>query len=413
MVESIGINLPGIDVGWPAAAVIIYANTIGLFYLLFGLILNLVLFGIKWTDTFQPTDIWNYYQFVFWAALVQYVTGSLAWGVACATYLNLIVLLLADWQAPALQEYYGYEGVTCTCFCSINPGPFAILMRVVLKKLHLDGIKLDPTTLREKIGFFGEPVTMGFVIGFIIALIANIKSLGSLSAWSTIVVTAITTGAVMALYPPVSGLFVKGLIPISTTMRLRAQSGQMKRKGFYISMDPAIYFGEEANLASGLLMIPLMLAFTILVPGNRMMPLADIAALPFSMIAITIAFKGNIFGSVLTGFIWYGLGQILNSTILETFTQAAFAADPVSYTGTPLVSSWLLGTIPFGWLAFKAFVAEGGTRYITIAIAIAIYLVVYYFFRKNKEAWQIAAGASPEFIKEQREKLSAIKGEHA
>ena len=225
MVKNTGINLPGIDLGWPAGAVIVYANTIGMFYLVFGIFVNLFLFLVKWTDTFQPTDIWNYYQFIFWAAIVQYVTGDFWLGVACATFLNLVVLLIADWIAPSLQEHYGYEGVTSTCLCAINGAPFAILMKWILKKIKLDKIKLDPETMRSKIGFFGEPVTMGLIIGIIIAFIASINNLGEMKTWASILTTGILTGAIMALYPAVSGLFVKGLIPISQRMTARAQSG--------------------------------------------------------------------------------------------------------------------------------------------------------------------------------------------
>ncbi len=404
MVKNTGINLPGIDVGWPAGAVIVYANTIGMFYLVFGLLVNLVLFLTKWTDTFQPTDIWNYYQFVFWAAIVQYVTGSFWLGVACATYLNLIVLLIADWIAPSLQEHYGYDGVTSTCICAINGAPFAILIKWLLKKLKLDKVRLDPTTLRDKIGFFGEPVTMGLIVGIVISFIASLNALGQMATWASILTTGIVTGAIMALYPAVSGLFVKGLIPISQKMSARAQSGQMRRKNFYISLDPAVYFGEEANLTAGLIMIPIMLLIAVIQPGNRMLPLADLAAMPFMVIGITAVMKGNIFGTVIAGTIWYTIGQALNSTILEIFTKAAATAGVAEASQGALVSAWTLGVVPYGWLGYKAFAASGTMKVLTILIAVAVYLAVYFAFRKNKVAWQIAAGASPEFMEAQKAK---------
>ena len=49
----------------------------------------------------------------------------------------------------------------------------------------------------------------------------------------------------MAIYPSVSGLFVKGLIPITNTLNARMRSGQTKRKNMYIAIDPAVFFGEE------------------------------------------------------------------------------------------------------------------------------------------------------------------------
>lgn len=405
MVENTGLNLPGLDIGWGAGAAIVFANSIGMFYLVFGIIVNLLLFFLKWTDTFQPTDIWNYYHFLFWAACVQFVTGNFVLAVACAVFLNLIVLLLADWLAPAIQEYYGYEGVTSTCLFSTNILPFAVLMRWIFKKTKLDSIKLNPKTLQKSLGIFGEPVIIGFLIGILLTIIPNIHNLATMSIWAKILTTGITVGTVMALYPSVSGLFVKGLLPISNTMSERVQSGEIKRKNFNLSLDPAIFFGEEANLTSGLLMMPIMLLIAVLQPGNRMLPLADLAAIPFGIIAATVAMRGNIFGIVAASSIWYGVGQWFNSSILEMFTQAAVNAGVTIESGA-LVSSWCIGVNPLGYIAYKAFILDGTGRFIGIGVLVVLYLAAYYFFKKNKAAWWIAAGASPEFV---QAKLEAEK----
>lgn len=396
MVDNTGLNLPGLDVGWAAGAVIVYANTIGMLYLVVGLGVQLVLFLTKWTDTFQPTDIWNYYQFVFWAAIVQYQTGNFGLAIACAVFLNLVVLLLADLVGPSMQEYYGYDGVTSTCFCAINGAPFAILMKWIFQKIGLLGkVKLDPDSLRSKLGFWGEPMAMGLIIGIIISLIANYKALGEMATWAMILSTGLATGAVLSLYPAVAGFFVKGLIPISQTMQKRVRSGEIKRQNFFISLDPAIFFGESANLTAGLILIPVIIVLSFL-PGNKMIPLADLAAMPFMLEAITAVFKGDILASVITGGIWYTIGQTMNSTILEIFSQAA-AAGGYEAEGSALIGAWTLGVVPWGWMGYKAFV----TGVVGIVIAIAVYLVIYYFFRKNKAKWQMAAGASEEYMRSQ------------
>ncbi len=66
MVANSGLNLPILDIGWPAGAAIVYANQLGMIYLILGVGFNVILFLTKVTDTFQPTDIWNYYYFVVW-----------------------------------------------------------------------------------------------------------------------------------------------------------------------------------------------------------------------------------------------------------------------------------------------------------------------------------------------------------
>lgn len=400
MVQNTGINLPVIDLGWPAAAVIVYANQIGLFYLVFGVFFDLFLFLIKWTDTFHPTDIWNYYQFVFWAAIVQLVTGSFWLGILTAMFANLILLLIADWLAPAIQEYYGYEGITNTTFAAVNGAPFAVLMKWILMKLHIYDIKLNPHNLREKFGFWGEPVSMGLIIGLVISIIAKLNQLGSLEAWASILQVSVLTGAIMALYPAVSGLFVKGLIPISQTLNTRLRNGEIKRENFYISMDPAILFGEEATLTSGLLLIPIILLIAVILPGNTILPLADLPAMPFMVISLVTVMRGNILSTVITGAIWFGAAQWCNSEIAAVFTQAAQAAGVELPSQGALVSAWSVGNNPILWLVYKAFAAPENIRLFTIAIALAIYLVLYFHFRRNRRAWQMAAGASEGFLKE-------------
>ena len=399
MVQNTGVNLPAIDIGWPAASVICYSNQMGLFFIPFGLIFNLILFATKWTDSFQPTDIWNYYHFVFWAAIVQLVTGSFWLGILCGMLLDLILLLMADWIAPSMQEYYGYEGVVSTCYCSVNSVPFTILIKWCLKKLKLDRINLKPSQVREKFGFWGEPVTMGLLIGLAVSLIAKWQFLGELESWATILKTAITTGAVMAIYPSVSGLFVKGLIPITQTLNARMRSGQMTRKNMYIAIDPAVFFGEEATIATGLVLIPIMLAFAVFTPGNMVLPLADLPAIPFAVIGIVTVMQGNVFGAVIAGALWIGLGFMCNSEILEVFTTAAMNVNAIPESaGSAMVTSFLVGNNIIGWLAYKAFTASETIRIFTIGIAFAIYFVTYYFFQRNRKAWQMAAGASEEYF---------------
>ncbi len=401
MVKETGINLPVIDIGWPAASIICYANHIGLFFIPFGLCFDLLLFLTKWNDTFHPTDIWNYYFFVFWAAIVNIVTGSFVMGVLAGMLCNLYLLLLADWIAPAMEQYYGYQGVVSTCYCSVNGMPFAILMKWIFKKLHLDGIKLDPEQLREKFGFWGEPVTMGLLIGLAVSIIAKIHNLGTLDSWATILKTAVVTGSVMAIYPSVSGLFVKGLIPITQTLNARMRSGEMTRKNMYIAIDPAVFFGEESTIATGLVLIPIMLAFAVFMPGNTVLPLADLPALPFMVIGIVTVMEGNVFSSVIASALWLGLGFLLNSSVAPIFTMAAKSVNAIpSSAGGAMVTSVLVGHNPFGWLIYKAFTAPAGAKFFTIGAAVVIYFVTYFFFQKNRKAWQMAAGAHEDYFVE-------------
>ncbi|MFQ9345599.1 MAG: PTS transporter subunit IIC [Coprococcus sp.] len=181
-----------------------------------------MLFALNLVDTFQPTDIWDYYQFVFWAVIVQFTTGSFALGVAAAVVCNLVVLLIADIIAPSLQEFNGYDNLTLT---SVPQGgaPFAMIVRWIVVKLKIKTKPVSAESLQERFGFWGEPLSIGLIVGLLITLLGSTQGLGEVATWAGIISTAITIAGVMVIYPSVSGLFVKGLIPLSQSMQARAR----------------------------------------------------------------------------------------------------------------------------------------------------------------------------------------------
>lgn len=405
MVANTGIKLEILDIGWPAAAAIVYSNRMGMLYLMVGLVWNLILFFTKVTDTFQPTDIWNYYYFVVWAIMVEFTTGNFWLGLASAMFMNLIVLLVADYLAPSLQEYYGYDGLTSTCICVTNISMLAVLMRWIFKKIKLKEIKLDAQVLQDRFGFWGQPVSIGLFLGVAMAILANIKQLNQLATWSGILTTGLTLAAVMILYPSISGMFVKGLIPISQTMNARLRSGQMKRKTFNIGIDPAVYFGETSTLTTGLVLIPILILTAIILPGNKIMPLADIPAMPFMAIGMISVFGGNIFYALITGTIWYTLSHLVATDTAALFTEAAVKANVTLDQGVTLIHSWCIAAQPPLYLVFKAFSVAGPMKFLTIGACIAVYLVAVIHFKKNRKKWFMAFGASEEFV----DKYLAIK----
>ncbi len=407
MAKDVGISLPFVDVGWQGASVIVYSNTLGYIYLVVGLGLNLLLYNLKLTDTFQPTDIWNYYQFVFWAIIVQFVSGSFVLGIVAAMFMNLVVLLIADIIAPSLQEFNGYDNVTLT---SVPQGgaPCAMIVNWVLKKMKVKESNHDLEGLSEKFGFWGEPLSIGLIVGLIITLLGSVKALGTPETWTGMLVSMLTVAGVMVIYPAVSGLFVKGLIPLSQSMQQKVRSGDSKRKYFNIAMDPAIFFGNGTNLAAALILIPIVFFISLVLPGNKILMLADIPAMPFMTAAFVCVFRGNILRTIVTGTIWFSLANIMNSDVSQAFTAAAVnsgVADKLPSVAEAVkngmgVASWTVGTNPVLYLVYKAFAADGMMKILTIAIAVAVYLLIYIHFRKNRKVWYMAAGASEEFLAE-------------
>lgn len=406
MAENVGISLPFVDVGWQGASVIVYSNTLGYIYLVLGLGLNLLLFTLGLTDTFQPTDIWNYYQFVFWAVIIQFVTDSIILGIFSAMFLNLIVLLIADIIAPSLQEYNGYDNVTLT---SVPQGgaPFAMIVLFIMKKLNIKERSYNVEGLQDKFGFWGDPLSIGLIVGLLITILGSMKVLAQSATWTGIFSSILSVAGIMIIYPSVSGLFVKGLIPLSQSMQQRIRSGRTKRDYFNIAMDPAIYFGNSSNLTASFILIPIVFFISLVMPGNRILMLADIPAMAFMTAGLIFVFKGDILTTVISGTIWFSLSNILNSDICETFTRAAVAAGVAdklpavsdAVGGGLGVASWTVGTNPVMYLVYKAFSAPGSLKIATISAAVIVYLFIWLHFRRHKKAWYLAAGASEEFLR--------------
>ena len=394
---NVGKTFDVVDVGWPAAAAIVYNNALGMMYFIIGLLWNLVLFYTKVTDTFQPTDIWNYYYFAFWGILVQFATGSLVLGILATMFQNLFVLFIADVLAPALQEYYGYEGLTCTCICVTNVAVLAVLVRFIIKKFNLKEVELDPASIQKKLGLLGEPAIIGLLMGLILGIGAYVKTLNTMATWAGILSFALTLGAMLVIYPAVSGMFVKGLIPVSQTLNARIRNGEMKRDYMNIGIDPAVYFGETATLTTGLLLIPILVVTAIILPGNRCIPIADIPAMPFMAIGAIAVFQGNILNATITGTIWYSLVHYIATDTAAYFTQMAQAAGTVLAEGQTFINSWCISAQPPLWLMYKCFSAAGALKYVLIALLVAVYVVCLIAFKKNRKAWYMAFGASEEF----------------
>ena len=59
-------------------------------------------------------------------------------------------------------------------------------MNWVLNKLGLSKVKADPESIKKKLGFIGDPMTLGLILGIIIGIIGNFKHLGELAAWGQI-----------------------------------------------------------------------------------------------------------------------------------------------------------------------------------------------------------------------------------
>ena len=215
-----GVELNTFDVGWQATSVVAFATSAGMIYLGLGIALQTILFLVKWTNIFQPSDLWNNYSYIVWGAMVIFKTHNFALGIACMVLLNLYSLLISELVAKRWSKYYNYPNCTIIAMHNVEPAIFAIAIDPILNLLGLNKVKLNPKSIEKKLGFIGEPMTLGFILGGIIGILGNVGKLTSMAGWGSVFTAAIATAAIMAIFPKIASMFAQAFAPITEAARV-------------------------------------------------------------------------------------------------------------------------------------------------------------------------------------------------
>ncbi|MDC9474903.1 PTS galactitol transporter subunit IIC [Clostridioides difficile] len=379
MVESTGVNLPVFDVGWQATSLVAFSTSAGMIYLGLGILLQTILFLIKWTDVFQPSDLWNNYSYMVWGAMVIGVTGNFPLGIACMVLLNLYSLLISELVAKRWSSYYRYPNCTIIAMHNVEASVFAVFADPIYNKLGLNKIKLNPKELEKKLGFLGEPITLGLFLGMFIGILGNMTRINTMEAWGEIMKVGISTSAVMAIFPKVASMFAQAFAPITEAARKIMQKAGNRE--WYIAVNDAVGYGEPATLISGLILIPIMLVIAMVLPGNKVLPVVDLLAIPYMVQGLVAIHNGNIPKVLVSGIIWFGLGLYVCTSTAPLFTDMATNIGVAIPAGAMLITSFnILGKHLMG-LVFFAFLSANP---IYIGLSVVIYFVLWVLFRKNK-----------------------------
>lgn len=381
MVQSTGVNLPVFDVGWQATSLVAFSTSAGMIYLGLGIALQTLLFLVKWTDVFQPSDLWNNYSYMVWGAMVIGVTGNFVLGIACMVVLNLYSLLISELVAKRWSTYYNYPNCTIIAMHNVEPSVFAVLIDPLYNALGLNKLKLNPKELERKFGFLGEPMTLGLFLGMFIGILGNVDRIMTLTAWGEIMKVGISTSAIMAIFPKVASMFAQAFAPITDAARkMMSKSG---KRDWYIAVNDAVGYGEPATLMSGLILIPIMLVIAIALPGNQALPVVDLLAIPYMVQGLVAVHNGNIAKILVSGIIWFSLGLYVCTATAPLFTNMALTVGVAIPAGAMLITSFNILGKPLMSLVFFAFLTASP---ILIGLTLVAYFALWVFFKKNKKS---------------------------
>lgn len=359
MAERLGVGLDVVDVGWPSSAAIAFGSSIGAMIIPLGLVVNVVLLITGLTRTFD-IDLWNYWHSALIGALVAAVTGNYLLGLLSAAVHLALILSFADLTAPIVQKYFQLPDISFPHGTSAPYGLLAIPLNRLFDAIPgLRSLDATPEAIQKRFGLFGESLMIGLVLGLLIGVVGfgfDAPREDSIA----ILTLGISLAAAMFLLPRMVAVLMEGLMPISEAARTFVQK-RFPGRSFYIGLDSAVAVGQPSVIATSLILVPvtLLIAVVLAPAGNRVLPLVDLATIPFIVAVMVPIFRGNIVRSVIGGGLLIGAGLFIATWVAPTFTRVAVDSGFALEDGQTTISSLVDGANPLTGVFFLA--AQLGT----------------------------------------------------
>lgn len=362
MAEQFQINLHVIDVGWPGSSPMTWASQIALVAIPVAIGVNILMLVTRMTRVVN-VDIWNIWHMTFTGAMLHLATGSYWLGILGVAVHAAFVYKLGDWFAKDTRDFFGLDGIAIPHGSSAWFGPIAVLVDTIIDKVPgLNRIHFSADDVQKRFGPFGEPVTVGFIMGLVIGMLAgyDVKAVLQL---------AVKTAAVMLLMPRVIKPIMDGLTPIAKHARKRLQA-KFGGQEFLIGLDPALLLGHTSVVSASLIFIPLTILIAVLVPGNQVLPFGDLATIGFFVAMAVAVHQGNLFRTLISGVIIMGITLWIATQTIGLHTQLAANAGALKVGGQ--VASLDQGGSPITWLLIQLFTWQNLVGFLVIGV---IYLL--------------------------------------
>lgn len=392
IVTNTGMQRDIVDVGWPSAAAIAFGSSVGLWVIPIGILVNVVLLFSGLTRTLN-VDVWNFWHFAFVGSLVVAATGSLGYGLIAAALMAALSLVLADWTAKGVQRFYGVPGVSVPHLASAQIVPLAIVLNWVMDRIPgINRIRIDTETVHRRLGVFGEPIVLGLVIGLVLGLVAYAGSADAGTVITKSLQTGMSLAAVMLLLPRMVKILMEGLIPVSEAAREFVQKRAGDRE-IHVGLDSAILIGHPAAIASSLILVPIAILLSLVLPGNRIILFADLAVIPFVVAMTAPIVNGNVFRMVVIGtvtlILGFYVGMALSPLMTATAASSGFAMPANAAGITSVVDGFL-------YIPYVVIEAATGLGLLGLALVFVAILALLLALRARPAAFErIAGGDEP------------------
>lgn len=374
MVDRTGVHLDALDVGWGSIAAVTWASPIIAILIFAILIVNIILLVLKRTQTLD-VDIWNYHHMAIVGVMVYFVTKNVLLGVGASIVMAIITFKLSDWSQPLVEDFFGIPGVSLPTVSALSSLVIAWPMNWVLDKIPL--FRKSKFTIKDAqkyLGFFGDSMIMGLIIGIAIGALAgyDIKQILQLG---------VSMSAVLVLIPKMTSLFMEGLMPISDSAQKWSQN-KFKGRRLFIGLDAAVVVGNPDVITTALIIIPLTIAMALVLPGNRVLPFADLAVVPFRVAMVVALTRGNLLKNIVIGLVVTASLLWCGSATSPVLTAIAKSVGINLGTSAVLISSFASTSMIQSYLVFIAFTFK---PIISIPILLVAFAAAWFYFEKVKK----------------------------
>lgn len=323
--ERFNLSLTVIDIGSGAAAGVTFSTLIGALIIPAVIVLNLLLLLIGFTKTMN-IDIFNYSHYAFTGAVVHLITGSVVIAMGASLIQATWSLLSADYSAKKVQHMLGVDGISIPQGFAASTVPlFAVMEKIYNRIPFLRDSKLDLSHLQKRFGTFGDPVIIGVMLGIIIALLTGYNFADS----ANLVIGVV---AIIVLFPRMVKIIVEGLLPISESAQEFFKK-RLKGRKVFIGLDSALTLGLPVTQIVGTMLIPITLILAIILPGNEVLPLGDLAFIAFFTCMATILHNNNIIKTLISGIINIIIVLYIATWFSPWFSDIADKSDEADVSG--------------------------------------------------------------------------------
>lgn len=369
-VEHTGLQLTAIDIGWAPVAAIAWGWPYAFLMFPLQIGINIAMLALNWTSTLN-VDMWNVWAKVLTGLIVATISNSVVIAFVFCAIEIIIELKQADWSVYLMEDNTGIPGVALPHSLFFEWIIFLPLNRLMDKIPFIANNSFEPEALREKIGIFAENHVSGFLIGVLIAIFAGYDLKGILTL-------GIEAGTALTLFPMVATLFITALLPIADGAKEFLES-RFPGRTFYIGLDWPFAAGLASIWVAAILNVPVLILWSIILPGNIVLPFGGIVAL-CSTIPAALVTHDDVLRTTLMTWIAQPLWIYAGTWFAEPITQLARQVGAVEIPADVEYISWVSMEAPSMRMSFAAVGDLIGNGNVSPVLLVAVATTVLFFW---------------------------------